>query len=194
MTLAIRRRQSGYNLVEVLIAMALLGVVAISIFTLFFMGRRNVYSGKQTSQAIAIGTQIIEDLAALNRAQIYSGAFNIAGTATGTAFTVPAVTSGGPTYTFANSRIRSTDAAFIASAPADITTENNPPGLLAKWTTVLGTKLTNGRVALVMTPDDDPTNNPAQFGTAQILRVRIFVRWMESGRQREVVLDTAKAF
>jgi len=62
-----RRRQAGYNLVEVLLAMAMLGVVTISIFTLFFMGRRNVYSGKQTSQAIAIATEVIEDLQPLNR-------------------------------------------------------------------------------------------------------------------------------
>ncbi|HEX9161142.1 MAG TPA: prepilin-type N-terminal cleavage/methylation domain-containing protein [Thermoanaerobaculia bacterium] len=196
MTLSIRarRRQSGYNLVEVLLAMAMLGVVAISIFTLFFMGRRNVYSGKQVSQAIAIGTQVLEDLAPLSRSQIYSGSFNIAGTATGGAFTIPAIVTGAQAYAYTNSNIRSTNAAFIASAPADITTENTPPGLLAKWTTVLGTKLTNGRVALVLTPDQDPTNTPAQYGTAQILRVRVFVRWLESGRQREVVLDTVKAF
>ena len=73
-----RRGEAGYNLVEVLLAMAMLGVVTISIFTLFFMGRRNVFSGKQTSQAIAIATQVIEDLQPLNRQMLYSGAFNIA--------------------------------------------------------------------------------------------------------------------
>jgi prepilin-type N-terminal cleavage/methylation domain-containing protein len=189
-----RRRQSGYNLVEVLLAMAMLGVVTISIFTLFFMGRRNVFSGKQTSQAVAIATEVIEDLQPLNRQMLYGGAFNIAGTATGGAFTIPAVQSGAQSYTYTTSNIRSTNATFIASPPADIATENAPPGLLAKWTTLLGTKLQNGSVTVVITPDKDPTNTPAQYATAQIIRVRVFVRWQEQSRQREVVLDTVKAF
>ncbi len=188
------RRQAGYNLVEVLLAMAMLGVVTISIFTLFFMGRRNVYSGKQTSQAIAIGTQVLEDIQPLNRIMLYNGAFGIASTATGGAFTIPAATSGGQSYAYTNSNLRSTNATFIASPPADIATENAPPGLLARWTGLLGTKLTNGSVAVVLTPDKDPTNNPPKYGTAQLLRVRVFVRWQEANRSREVVLDTVKAF
>ncbi len=188
------RRQAGYNLVEVLLAMAMLGVVSISIFTLFFMGRRNVYSGKQTSQAIAIGTQVLEDLQPLNRVMLYNGAFAIGGTSTGGAFTIPALQPGGQSYAYTTSNIRSTNAAFIASPPADMTTENAPPGLLARWTGLLGTKLTNGSVTVVLTPDKDPANTPAQYATAQILRVRVFVRWLESGRPREVVLDTVKAF
>jgi len=189
-----RRRQAGYNLVEVLLAMAMLGVVTISIFTLFFMGRRNVYSGKQTSQAIAIATEVIEDLQPLNRQMLYQGAFNLAGTSTGTPFTIPPVQTGGLTYAYTNSAIRSTDTAFIATPPTDIGTENAPPGLLAKWNALLGTKLTNGSVTVVLTPDRDPTNTPPQFATAQLLRVRVFVRWQENNRLREVVMDTVKAF
>lgn len=188
------RRQAGYNLVEVLLAMAMLGVVSISIFTLFFMGRRNVYSGKQTSQAVAIGTQVLEDLQPLNRLMLYNGAFGIAGTSSGGPFTIPAAQSGGQSYDYTNSNIRSTDAAFIASPPTDITTESTPPGLLAKWTALLGTKLTNGSVTVVLTPDKDAIHTPPQYGTAQLLRVRVFVRWLESGRRREIVLDTVKAF
>ena len=188
------RRQAGYNLVEVLLAMAMLGVVTISIFTLFFMGRRNVYSGKQTSQAIAIGTQVLEDLQPLNRQMLYNGAFGISATSAGSAFTIPAITSGGQSYAFTNSSIRSTNPNIVPSPPVDISTDNTPPGLLARWTTQLGTKLTNGSVTLVLTPQQDPTNSPPQYGTAQLLRARVFVRWLESGRQREVVLDTVKAF
>jgi prepilin-type N-terminal cleavage/methylation domain-containing protein len=188
------RTQAGYNLVEVLLAMAMLGVVTISIFTLFFMGRRNVYSGKQTSQAIAIATEVIEDLQPLNRQMLYGGAFNLGATSTGTAFTIPPVQTGALTYAYTNSAIRSTDTAFIATPPTDIATENAPPGLLAKWAGLLGNKLTKGSVTIVMTPDRDPTNAPPQFATAQLLRVRVFVRWLESGRQREVVMDTVKAF
>jgi Tfp pilus assembly protein PilV len=189
-----RHSEGGYNLVEVLLAMAMLGVVTISIFTLFFMGRRNVYSGKQVSQAVAIGTQVLEDLQPFNRQMVYNGAFGIAGTATGGSFTVPAVVSGGQSYAFTNSNIRSTNATIVASPPADISTENTPPALLTRWTSLLGTKLLNGSVTVVLTPDRDATNSPAQYGAAQLLRIRVFVRWDENSRRREVVLDTVKAF
>lgn len=192
------RRQAGYNLVEVLLAMAMLGVVTISVFTLFFMGRRNVYSGKQTSQAIAIGTQVLEDIQGLNRSMLYGGAFGIAGTATGGAFTIPAASAGGVSYAYTNSNVRSTNATLFASPPADIATDTTPPGLLARWTGLLGTKLTNGSVTVVLTPDKDP-NVPLvyaqpKYGAAQLLRVRVIVRWQEANRSREIVLDTVKAF
>lgn len=193
-TTLIRGRQTGYNLVEVMLAMAMLGVVTISVFTLFFMGRRNVYSGKQTSQAIAIATEAIEDLQPMNRAMLYNGAFNLAATSVGTSFTIPAAQSGGQAYAYTGSAIRSTKPTFIASPPADISTENTPPALITKWTGLLGNKLANGSVTLVMTPDRDPTNTPAQFGTAQLLRARVIVRWQEGNRFREIVLDTVKAF
>jgi prepilin-type N-terminal cleavage/methylation domain-containing protein len=187
-------RSAGFNLVEVLLAVAILGVVAISIFTLFVMGRRNIYSGKQTSQAITIGTQILEDLAPLNRQQIYNGSFNIAGTATGADFTLPRV-SGSAAMSFVNAKIRSTNATIIASPPGDISTENTPPGLLTRWSTNLVPKLGPGSsVTVILTPDQDPTNTPAQFATAQLLRIRVVVRWNETKRPREAIWDTVKAY
>jgi len=126
-----KHSSAGFNLVEVLIAVAILGVVAISIFTLFVMGRRNIYSGKQTSQAIAVGTQVLEDLAPLNKQMIYGGAFGIADTAIGSDFTLPRV-SGRTAMSFTNARIRSTNAAILAAPPADISDETTPPALLTR--------------------------------------------------------------
>src|SRR6267378_935288 len=103
-TNSLRTGEAGYNLIEVIVATALLGIVSITIFTLFVMGRRNVYSGKQASQAIAIGTQVMEDLAPLNKQMVYNGAFGIADNATGGAITLPRV-SGLATPTFTNARI-----------------------------------------------------------------------------------------
>ncbi len=184
---------AGFNLVEVLIAVAILGVVVISIFTLFVMGRRNIYSGKQTSQAIAIGTGVLEDLQPYNKEMTYQGAFGIAGTATGSNFTIPRV-SGITAMSFTNSRIRSTNATIIPSAPGDISTQNTPPGFLTKWANSLGTRLGPGSsVTVVLTPDQDATNNPAQFATSQLLRIRVIVRWTETNRPREAVWDTVKA-
>ena len=190
-----RSKESGYNLVEVIFATALLGIVSITIFTLFVMGRRNVYSGKQASQAVAIGTQVIEDLAPLNKKMLYNGAFGIADNATGSAITLPRV-SGLATPTFTNARIRSTNP-NIVTGQADISTQTTPPALLTKWSNLIAGKLTNPSVTIILIPDQDtanPVNNPPRFGTAALLHVRVFVRWTESGRGREVVLDTVKAF
>src|SRR5258706_13904680 len=90
----LRSKESGYNLVEVIFATALLGIVSITIFTLFAMGRRNVYSGKQASQAVAIGTQVIEDLAPFNKRVVYNGAVRISRTPTRGGHTLPPVSRG----------------------------------------------------------------------------------------------------
>lgn len=189
-----KHSSAGFNLVEVLIAVAILGVVAISIFTLFVMGRRNIYSGKQTSQAIAVGTQVLEDLAPLNKEMVYAGAFGLTDANSGADFSLPRV-SGQAAMSFLNSRIRSTNATILASPPADISTQNTPPAFITRWSTLLGTKLGPGSsVTVVLTPDQDPTNTPARFGTAQLLRIRIIVRWNETNRPREAIWDTVKAF
>jgi type II secretory pathway pseudopilin PulG len=190
-----RSKESGYSLIEVIFATALLGIVSITIFTLFVMARRNVYSGKQASQAVAIGTQVIEDLERLNKQMIYNGAFGIPDTDVGNAITLP-LASGLAAPSFTNARIRSTDPTIV-SGQSDISTENTPPGLVTKWTNLIQGKLTNPSVTVILIPDQDtasPANNPPQFGTAQLLHIRVFVRWTESTRQREVVLDTVKAF
>jgi prepilin-type N-terminal cleavage/methylation domain-containing protein len=189
------RAQAGYNLVEVIIALAVFGVVAMTIFTLFVMGRRNVYSGKQASQAVAVGTQVIEDIGPLNKKMLYNGAFGIADTDTGAAVTLPKV-SGSSVPTYANARVRSTDPNVMASPPSDISTQQT--GLLTRWAAMVpAEKLQDGSVTLILIPSQDtatPANNPPQFGTSQLLQIRVYVRWTEATHKREVVLDTVKAF
>jgi prepilin-type N-terminal cleavage/methylation domain-containing protein len=189
------RAQAGYNLVEVIIALAVFGVVAMTIFTLFVMGRRNVYSGKQASQAVAVATQVIEDIGPLNKRMLYNGAFGIADTDTGAAVTLPRV-SGLSTPTYTNARVRSTDPNVMASPPTDISTEQT--GLLTRWAAMVpAEKLQEGSVTLILIPSQDtasPANNPPQFLTSQLLQIRVYVRWTEAGHKREVVLDTVKAF
>jgi prepilin-type N-terminal cleavage/methylation domain-containing protein len=187
-----RRKSAGYSLVEVMIAMAILGTVLIAIMSLFVWGRRNVYSGKQMTKAIAIGNRVLEDLAPLTKKDIYSGAFNMAATNTGTA----SVTVLGTTYT--NCSIRSTNPTVIASPPTDISAQTSGgPDFLTKWQTQMGSDLANGSVTILLQPTTDPTNTPAQYGTAQVLRVRVIVQWQESAgatRNRNVSLDTVKTF
>ncbi|MEA2571528.1 MAG: hypothetical protein QOI24_3529 [Acidobacteriota bacterium] len=187
----IRSRSAGYNLVEVLIATAIMGVVSLSIFTLFFMGRSNVYSGKQMTQAVALGTRVMEDISAYNMQNMYATAFNIAGTDTGADITYNGVT-------YVNSQIRSTDVTTVHSpVQANIGTENATPGLLARWRTMLdgNKKLTKAAVTLILQPDlDSASHDPDQFATARVLRVRVFVTWNEAGRRRSIEMMTLKTF
>lgn len=166
-------RQRGYNLVEVLIAMGLLSTVLISIVTLFFMGRANVYSGKQLTRATSVATSVAEDLGPLNPARTYE------------AFTIDAttVTADEPkvgTTVYEDAIIRSTD---------DLTPDAK--GYLARWTELIpAERLTDGHVTLVFQPRELLDANDVT--TARILQIKIVVQWNESRREREVVLETTK--
>src|SRR4029077_8963269 len=84
-------RQRGYSLVEVLIAMAITSVVLLTVVTLFYMGRRNVYSGKQMTVAAASGTQILEHLSTMTAGDIVTN-FNLTDATTLTTVTLSNVT------------------------------------------------------------------------------------------------------
>lgn len=189
-----RTSERGYNLVEVLIAMTLTGIVMVSIMTLFFMGRKNVYSGKQMTNAVAVGTRVMEDLASLSKSDIYNGLFAITDTSTGYGTVLKL---GHPQVTYTNCRIRSTDSTVGSPTATDVSTMStgtNPPDMLTKWKAQLGTNLANGSVTLILVPTNDPTNSPAQFKTAQVLQVRVLIQWDEEQRSRELILDTSRAY
>lgn len=187
-------QKRGFSLVEVLVAMAMLGSVMIAIMSLFFFGRRNVYSGKQMTNAVAVGNRILEDLAPLDKQSIYNGLFAVTDTSTGYA---SAMSLGSPAVSYANCRIRSTDATIGQPTATDVSTEAtglNPPLILSKWRNQLGSNLANGSVTLIMTPTNDATSTPPQFKTATIMQIRILIQWVEMRRNRQLILDTAKTF
>ena len=181
-----RTREDGFNLVEVLVAMALLGTVMIAIMSLFFLGRRNVYSGRQMTKAIAIGNRVLEDLSLLTKQDIYYGVFNINDTATGTTVTIM-----GNTYT--NAKVRTSNPSLVTPANAsEYQTEKSdgPKYLTTKWVPQLGNDLADGSVTLVMQPQGSST----QFGAAEVLRLTVLVYWKEEGRQRRLTLKSTKAY
>ena len=192
-----KKHQRGYNLVEVLIAMALLGVVLISIMTLFVVGRRNVYSGKQMTAAVSIGTRVLEDIAGLNKRNLYYGVFDIADTAKG-----QEIKWGNPQLTYADAAFRSTKATAITGYADTQKQRTGGPLLLNQWSAQLLEKtgatstrprLTDGVVSVIMMPRSDPTNDPPQFKTATILQIRVIVQWREQGRNRQIIFDTTKS-
>ena len=190
-----KRSERGYSLIEILVAIAILGVVLLSILSLFIWGRKNVYSGKQLTTAISVGTRVMEDLAPLTKEDIYEGVFAISDTATGAN-----IKFGTPEQSYNNAAIRSTKA---WTGYTDIQKENatGPKFLTNAWKNQLEETLTDttkrprlddGSVTVIMMPRVD-TNNPAQFQSASVMQIRVIVSWLENTRRRELILDTVKA-
>jgi len=189
--------QRGYNLIEILVAIAILGVVLLSILSLFLWGRKNVYSGKQMTAAIAIGNRVVEDLAPLTKNDIYKGLFTIADTSTGSTFKF-----GNPQQEYKNAHIRSTNASIaVTPTQSDLTTESTATGapqfLKNAWATQLkdaGGKglLDDGSISIILMPRSGSTT-PATFSNASLMQIRVVVSWVENRRRREVILDSVKA-
>ena len=57
-----RNRQGGFSLIEVILALGLLGSVLIAISSMFVIGGREVKSGKQTTEALSIAQDIMEEI------------------------------------------------------------------------------------------------------------------------------------
>lgn len=57
-----RRAERGFSLIEVVVALGLMAGVLISISGLFVIGARSVNSGRKSSEALAVGRQIVEEM------------------------------------------------------------------------------------------------------------------------------------
>lgn len=66
------RSQQGFSLVEVVIALGLMAGVLISVAGLFVLGGRSVNSGRNSSEALAVGRQIIEEMNGWGFRQTYA--------------------------------------------------------------------------------------------------------------------------
>jgi prepilin-type N-terminal cleavage/methylation domain-containing protein len=174
-----KKDQSGYNLVEILVAMGLLSTILLAVTTLFYFGRRNVYSGKQMTAAVAVGTNVLEDMSGLNRSAFYN-AFNI-GTGAGQTNATSTNTVEGIAY--ANSIERDT----TASPPT-----NDTAGYLARWKGMLpASTFQSANLYLVITPL--VPNGPSAVMNAGLVRTRVVIAWQEGQRRRQLVMDSFKS-
>jgi prepilin-type N-terminal cleavage/methylation domain-containing protein len=201
-----QRCAAGYSLVEVLIALAITSVVLLTVVTLFYMGRRNVYSGKQMTYAVSVGTRMLEDLSSLQSTDVLT-AFNVAdSTAPGTV-KVSGLTAAGNGYTtYTNSAggeppsstvIDTSTCTGPSGTPPVYTCTNDTNGYLAKWKAlVTEANLTNGEAGLVLTPRNPanpPTCTNCPWTTARFLKIRAYVQWDEAqGRRRVAIFDVTK--
>ncbi len=198
-----RGRSSGYSLIEVLIALAITSIVLLTVVTLFYMGRRNVYSGKQTTYAVSVGTRVLEDLSSLT-SQDVATSFNITDTtATGTVSLYSTNFPNGR-LDITGSASRDTSGCTGAGTPVVYTCTNDPNGYLAAWNgliqqapvgpgaTLEHGKLANAQVGLVLTPRA-PSNVAAPWTTANFIKIRAYVSWDEAPNRRRIAFfDTTK--
>ena len=196
-----KKRQSGYSLIEVLVAIAITSVVLLTVVTLFYMGRRNVYSGKQTTVAVSIGTRMLEDLSAMTSEDLQTNFAITDATVLGTV-TIQGVygaVAGQLQYTNSLSRdTKSNCKVDTATNPAGITCTNDPNGYLAKWMRLVipgndpGAVFAKPEIGMILTPRS-PTDVAKPWTTARFTKVRAYISWEEGvQRRRYTFFDTTK--
>jgi prepilin-type N-terminal cleavage/methylation domain-containing protein len=193
-------KKTGYSLVEVLIAIAITSVVLLTVVTLFYMGRRNVYSGKQMTYAVSVGTRMLEDISALTASDVLSS-FNINDqTPTNGTVTVNGLTTNGAKMDITNSIGRDTSVCDTTVTPINCGADDVGKYLSA-WAGLLDpSKLTNGQAGVVITPRNVPnpapqscSNPPCPWTSARYLKVRAWVAWDEAKNRRRIAFfDTTK--
>lgn len=75
-----RAQERGFSLIEVVIALGLLAGVLIAIGGLFILGGKSIKSGRTSSEALAAGKEIVEEMNGWGFSQLWSN-FGYAGTA-----------------------------------------------------------------------------------------------------------------
>jgi prepilin-type N-terminal cleavage/methylation domain-containing protein len=183
-----KKKSSGYSLVEVLIAMAITSIVLLTVVTLFYMGKRNVYSGKQTSYAVSVGTRILEDLSNMTSDEVLN-AFSITDATTRSTITLQ-----GTSYALSYKIDTSTCTVAGTPPPAYTCTGDVSPYLLSAWKSLIDpSKLQNATVGLIFTPTNPAdTVTPKNWTTARILKIRAYIQWDEAQRRRIAFFDTSK--
>jgi len=183
-----KQSQRGFNLVEVLVAMAITAVVIISVATLFVMGRRNVYAGKQVTAAVAVATRITEDLSHMTHGEVYDK-FGLAPTASYAGATMSASkTVEGTSYT--NCILRTN---ADAADP-----DKDKAKLLDSWIKLMQPKFTNPQITMIFMPrlnPADPATDTGTVPTSNLLQIRVVLTWDETvsnKRHRSLIVDAVK--
>jgi prepilin-type N-terminal cleavage/methylation domain-containing protein len=180
--------QRGFNLVEVLIAMAITAVVILSVATLFVMGRRNVYAGKQMTAAVAVATRITEDFSHMTHAEVYDK-FGLAknGGWAGATLTGSTTVEGTP---YTNCVLRT---------EADAADPNkDKANLISSWLTLMQPSFTNPKITLIFMPRLDtvaPATDTGTVAASTLLQIRVVLTWddtVSSKRHRSLIVDAVK--
>jgi len=87
------RREQGFSLIEVVLAIGVLSGVLLSIASMFIMGQRQVKTGKTITEATALAQDLMEAFDKQSFVALYT---NLGAATTDTTFTVLTTTTGSP--------------------------------------------------------------------------------------------------
>lgn len=196
-------RQEGYNLIEVLIAVALLATVLVAIISLFVLGGRYVKSGKELSKATALGIDAMEEMRNLPFAEVYrvinggcDESTKIWSSHQGDDASIP---YGVPEKTDYRGR-DIPDSGWSWLSENDSAKEDYSEVLVGWFNQTeeqFGGGLEGSTVVKVDGFEDIATgkdwgDGDTEFCEARYIRVQIRVEWSEGQRNREVVFETLK--
>lgn len=184
-----KKGQRGFNLVEVLVAMAITAVVILSVATLFVMGRRNVYAGKQVTAAVAVATRITEDFSHMTHAEVYDkfGLSPSSGGWGGSALTASKAVEG---TTYTNCVVRTQADAGDAN--------KDKAGLINTWYGMMQPSFANPTITVIFMPRldvKDPSTDTATVPVSTLLQIRVVLTWDETlsnKRHRSLIVDAVK--
>lgn len=200
-----RRTSAGYSLIEVLVAIAITSVVLLTVVTLFYVGKRNVYGGKQRTYAVAAGTRMLEDLSAMTGDDVRTN-FGLDDNSTLGTVTLTGLppglagANGSGNMVVTNSVSRDSNACTFTNGVWG-NCANDPKNYMAKWMKELSStgnrseRLSNPVIGLIITPRL-PTNNLSPVVSAQFTKIRLYLSWDEgsAGARRYAFFDTNKVF
>lgn len=157
------RKETGFSLVEVVIALGLLAGVLITISGLFVMGAKQVKSGRASSEALAVATEIHEEMVGWGYSQLWE-AFGYDGQARTYALDTRTCGACGAWQTTLAAKLGPS-----AYANIELASVANATGVVRDFADAFGNVL------------------------AKTVRVSVIVHWTEiSGRERSVTVGTTR--
>ena len=164
-------RQTGFSLIEVIVALALLAAVLLTVSGLFIQGSQSVNTGRDLTEATSLATNVLEQMDRWAYTQLYT---NFCKASTDAAFSF--VTSPTPTCATFNA---------IPNAGSGTST----------WQSNISQRLPNAKATVAVTP-----MGAATFGAAKGIRVAVTVDWTLTGKflptgaqkTRSVSLETVR--
>ncbi|MEJ5165610.1 MAG: prepilin-type N-terminal cleavage/methylation domain-containing protein [Thermoanaerobaculia bacterium] len=158
--------KKGYNLIEVLVAIALLAWVVLVVAGLFIWGQRGIYSGKQQTKAVALGQKIYEDLNSLefpNKYAIFQATDGQSSITT--------------TYdTSSTNPFSQTDQPVLFS-------------IFNTWINSLKDLSENSKIICTLTPKRSKDGGTPTFGNCLFIQFDLTIEWTQLQRTRRVNLS-----
>jgi prepilin-type N-terminal cleavage/methylation domain-containing protein len=156
------RSESGFNLIEVVIALALLAAVLLTISGLFIQGSQSVNTGRDLTEATSLATDILEQMDKWAFSQLYTN-WNVCTTGVCTELTYTS-TAGG-TYNAV---------------------------LAGMCQTKINARLPNAKATVVITPLGQTQFVTSGGVVCKGIRVKVTIDWTLKLKPRNVSLETVR--